>query len=236
VIAAGTPKVRDVVCLTRCVGGRKATPGATVVVKGRSLAYVRRVVFRGEEGPLRVRPRSGGSARVRAVVPAGAVSSRPFVIDFRGQRSNRSPRTLAVLPPSAIPVEIFPVRGPHQYWDGFGAGRGHQGMDIGARCGTRLVAARAGRIEHRAYHGAAGHYVVIDNRDSNTDFAYMHLVSPSPLRVGQSVAAGQTIGAVGETGNASGCHLHFEFWVGDWYGGGHPVNPERFLRGLDRRS
>jgi murein DD-endopeptidase MepM/ murein hydrolase activator NlpD len=236
VVAPGDPRVADVVCVTKCVSGRKATPGSTVVVKGAALEYVSGVVFRGAEGSLRVRPASIGSVRVRAVVPREAMSGRPFVVDFRGERSNRSPKRLSVLPRSAIPVEVFPVRGPHQYWDGFGAGRGHQGMDIGAACGTRLVAARTGRVEYRAYHGAAGNYVVIDNRDSNTDFAYMHLAAPAPVRVGQSVAAGETIGRMGDTGNASGCHLHFEFWVGDWYGGGHPVDPERFLRGLDRRS
>jgi murein DD-endopeptidase MepM/ murein hydrolase activator NlpD len=236
VVAPGDPRVADVVCLTKCVSGRKATPGSTVVVKGAALEYVTGVVFRGAEGSLRVRPASNGSVRIRAVVPRDAVSGRPYVVDFRGERSNRAPKRLAVLPRTAIPIEVFPVRGPHQYWDGFGAGRGHQGMDIGSACGTRLVAARTGRVEYRAYHGAAGHYVVIDNRDSNTDFAYMHLASPASVRVGQSVAAGETIGRVGETGNASGCHLHFEFWIGDWYGGGHPVDPERFLRGLDRNS
>jgi murein DD-endopeptidase MepM/ murein hydrolase activator NlpD len=236
VVAPGIPRVADVHCLTKCVSGRKATPGSTVVVKGSALEYVSRVIFRAAEGPLRVRPSWGASSRVKAVVPRDARSGRLYVVDFRGQRSNRSPKRLSVLPPSAIPVEVFPVRGPHQYWDGFGAGRGHQGMDIGAACGTRLVAARTGRVEYKAYHGAAGNYVVIDNRDSNTDFAYMHLASPASVRVGESVGAGQMIGRVGDTGNSSGCHLHFEFWVGDWYGGGHPVDPERFLRGLDRKS
>ena len=37
-------------------------------------------------------------------------------------------------------------------------------------------------------------------------------------------------------GDAVGCHLHFEYWSGDWYGGGHPVDSEPFLRRLDRKS
>ena len=49
----------------------------------------------------------------------------------------------------------------------------------------------------------------------------MHLREPSVVP-GQLVAAGQLVGAVGDTGNASGCHLHFELWEGAYYGGGAP--------------
>ena len=44
------------------------------------------------------------------------------------------------------------------------------------------------------------------------DYAYMHLQAPRAVRKGAAVAAGQPIGAVGQTGNARGCHLHFEIW------------------------
>jgi murein DD-endopeptidase MepM/ murein hydrolase activator NlpD len=236
IVAPGNPRVNDVICLTRCVAGRKATPGATVRVKGSALDYARTVVFRSDDGPVRARTTDRDGSWAKAAVPAGAISSRPYVVDFRGKRSNRSPHQLEVLPPSAIPEEIFPVRGPHQYWDGFGAGRGHDGMDIGARCGTALVSALAGRVQYRGYHGAAGYYTVIDTKGANTDLVYMHLLKPATVRSGQSVAAGQRIGAVGETGNASGCHLHFEYWVGDWYGGGRAVDPEGYLRAWDRKS
>ena len=46
----------------------------------------------------------------------------------------------------------FPLLGRHTYGDGFGAGRNHQGQDLFASCGTRVVAARGGRIQTRAYH------------------------------------------------------------------------------------
>ena len=38
------------------------------------------------------------------------------------------------------------------------------------------------------------------------------------------------IGVVGETGDATACHLHFELWLGKWYRGGHPVNPMPYLQ------
>jgi murein DD-endopeptidase MepM/ murein hydrolase activator NlpD len=242
VIAPGTPKVKDVRCLTRCVSGHSATPGATVKVKGTALDYVRTVVFRGKSGPLEVRTTYRDGERVKAVVPRDAVSGRPYVVDFRGTKSNPSPVELEVLPPSAIPEEIFPIRGPHDYGSAaarFGAprsGHTHQGQDMMAACGTKLVSVRKARVRYRAYQGAAGNYVVLHNIGTNTDFVYMHLIRPASVSVGRVIGAGDTVGFVGATGDASGCHLHFEYWVGPWYGGGHPVDPLPFLKALDRKS
>ena len=128
---------------------------------------------------------------------------------------------------------IFPVRGQHQYWAGLGDGRGHQGVDVGAACGKRLVAARAGKVQWKAYHSAAGNYLVIDGKATDVDYAYMHLQQPSKLGEGDRVKTGQTIGRVGETGNASGCHLHFEMWDGQWQGGGSVMDPMPHLKRWD---
>jgi murein DD-endopeptidase MepM/ murein hydrolase activator NlpD len=127
---------------------------------------------------------------------------------------------------------VFPVRGRHDFGGPgaqFGAGRGgrsHQGHDVFARCGTRMVAARGGRVQYAGYHGAAGNYIVIDGSGTTIDYAYMHLAEPSPFRSGDRIYTGQQIGAVGETGNAHGCHLHFETWgAPGWYQGGRPFDP-----------
>ena len=236
VTAPGAPQVRDVVCITQCVGPRRATPGAVVKVKGAFLDSVTRVVFRGPNGPIRARQKARGATVVRAVVPRRARGGRPYVIDAYGKRSNRSPRRLGIAPKSEIPKKVFPVRGPHEYWDGFGAGRGHEGADIGAACGTRIVSAVDGIVEHREYHSAAGNYLIIDSKGNPDDLGYMHLIKPGIVKPGQRVSAGQTIGYVGETGRAYGCHLHFEYWSGDWYGGGSPIDPVPFLKRLDRSS
>jgi murein DD-endopeptidase MepM/ murein hydrolase activator NlpD len=236
VTAPGAPRVKDVICVTQCVAPRRATPGAVVKVKGAFLDSVTRVVFRGPRGPIRAHQKYRGATVVRAVVPKRAKGGRPFVIDAYGNRSNRAPRRLAIAPKSEIPREVFPVRGPHQYWDGFGAGRGHEGQDVGAACGTRLVSALSGTVQMRKWQSAAGNYVVIDSENSPDDLVYMHMPRPASVSPGQHVDAGQLIGYVGETGDATGCHLHFEYWSGDYYGGGHPVNPTPFLKRLDRKS
>ncbi len=131
----------------------------------------------------------------------------------------------------------FPVRGAHQYWDGFGAGRGHQGQDLGADCGTRIDAARGGRVQYVGYHYAAGNYIVVDGKKTDRDYAYMHLQRPALPGTGDRVHAAERIGNVGDTGNASGCHLHFEMWSGPgWYEGGSAMDPTPALKAWDRYS
>jgi hypothetical protein len=138
---------------------------------------------------------------------------------------------------------MFPVRGRHDFGGAgarFGAGRaghGHQGQDVFADCGTPLVAARGGTIKFRQYHAAAGNYVVLDAAGTEVDYAYMHLAEPTPFRPGDRVYTGQRIGSVGDTGNADGCHLHFELWTPPgWYDGGKPFDPLPSLQAWDSWS
>jgi murein DD-endopeptidase MepM/ murein hydrolase activator NlpD len=138
---------------------------------------------------------------------------------------------------------IFPIRGPHDFGGAgarFGASRTghiHQGQDTFAKCGTRMVAARGGRVQFKQYHAAAGHYIVIDGDGTDVDYVYMHLDQPSPFSPGDRVYTGQTIGAVGDSGDAQGCHLHFEMWSGPgWYDGGKPFDPLPSLQAWDSWS
>ncbi|MFM9045970.1 MAG: M23 family metallopeptidase, partial [Solirubrobacterales bacterium] len=112
----------------------------------------------------------------------------------------------------------------------------HQGQDIGAPCGTSLVSVRNAVVEVRdTQAGGAGNYVVLRNLGTNTRFVYMHLQEPSPRREGDRVGAGQPVGKVGNTGRSFGCHLHFEYWVGQWWTGGKPIDPFPYLRSLLRK-
>jgi murein DD-endopeptidase MepM/ murein hydrolase activator NlpD len=137
----------------------------------------------------------------------------------------------------------FPVAGRHVFGGAagrFGAGRTghrHQGQDVFARCGTPIVAARGGRVQYAGYHRAAGYYVVVDGTGTGEDNAYMHFAEPSPFKAGDRVYTGQRIGSVGDTGNAVGCHLHFEAWAAPgWYEGGRPFDPLPSLRAWDAWS
>jgi murein DD-endopeptidase MepM/ murein hydrolase activator NlpD len=137
----------------------------------------------------------------------------------------------------------FPVLGPHEFSLGagrFGAARSghtHQGQDTMAACGTPLVAARGGVVQYSGYQAAAGNYLVIDGKGTGDDFMYAHLAEPSPLQTGETVRTGQPVGAVGDTGDASGCHLHFEIWTAPgWYEGGSPIDPLPYLQKWDAYS
>jgi murein DD-endopeptidase MepM/ murein hydrolase activator NlpD len=134
----------------------------------------------------------------------------------------------------------FPIRGAHDYGEfaaSFGGGRGHQGQDVFAKCGTPLVAARGGVVKHKATHSRAGNYVVIDGQATGTDYVYMHLRDAALVSRGDRVRTGQRIGYVGDTGRASGCHLHFELWDSPgWYTGGSPFDPLPSLKAWDAQS
>ena len=134
----------------------------------------------------------------------------------------------------------FPILGPHGYGEfaaKFGGGRGHQGQDLFAACGTPMVAARGGVVKFKQYHSRAGYYLVIDGERTGVDYAYMHLRSAALVAKGERVRTGQLIGYVGDTGDASGCHLHFEMWgAPGWYGGGSPFDPLPDLLAWDKRS
>lgn len=137
----------------------------------------------------------------------------------------------------------FPVLGAHDFGSGgagFGAARSghtHQGQDVMAACGLPLVAARGGTVRYNRYEANAGNYVVIDGKGTTNDFMYAHLAEPSPLAEGETVRTGQPIGVVGDTGDATACHLHFEIWgAPGWYEGGSPFDPLPDLLRWDRYS
>ncbi len=131
----------------------------------------------------------------------------------------------------------FPIDGPWE-WGGpsthFGdRGGAHDGEDLMSPCGTPIVAAAAGKVVFADSDGAAGNYLVI--RGERGDFVYMHLQREPRHAVGERVQAGERLGAVGRSGNASACHLHFEIWTPPgWYDGGRARDPrpdlERWAR------
>jgi murein DD-endopeptidase MepM/ murein hydrolase activator NlpD len=176
----------------------------------------------------------------------GRYAFRVFATSASGATASSAQAPTPGTPPAAVPGaflfqrHIFPIRGPHTMGTGaaaFGGGRGHQGQDIFARCGTPLVAARGGRVKFKEYHSAAGHYIVIDGDGTGYDYAYMHMREASLVDQGDHVYTGQPIGFVGDTGRAHGCHLHIEVWKAPgWYSGGAPIDPLPLLTGWDKAS
>lgn len=98
----------------------------------------------------------------------------------------------------------------------------HAGVDIAARYGSLVYAARSGRVKFAGWLGGYGKLVVIDHRDGyETRYAHNSSIL---VRKGQWVRQGQPIARVGKSGVTTGTHLHFEIRRN-----GKPVNPLRYL-------
>lgn len=100
--------------------------------------------------------------------------------------------------------------------------RMHTGVDIGAAYGSTVRAGAAGVVVVAGEASGYGNAIVIDHGGGLATLSG-HL-SRFAVRVGQTVTAGQAIGAVGNTGNSTGPHLHFEVRVR-----GVPVDPMPYL-------
>ena len=123
-----------------------------------------------------------------------------------------------------------PVAGPVSFVDSWGAprsGHTHQGVDMMADYGTPLVAITSGTATYVAYDGSGGNMIFLDGDDGNS-YWYMHN-QENFISEGQHVEVGESIGTVGDTGNAAGTpHLHFEFHPG----GGEAINPYPLVSSL----
>jgi murein DD-endopeptidase MepM/ murein hydrolase activator NlpD len=161
--------------------------------------------------------------RYRVLVgPAGSPAAEAGRVTLRGHR--------------------YPIRGPHRLRGAIGSfgaprsgGRIHRGLDVLARCGTPLVAARAGTVvRKRSNPRLDGNYIVVSMAKERMTYRYSHLGRPAKAAVGDRVFTGQVLGYVGRTGNAAStpCHLHIELRK---RGAGF-VNPQPILRRWDRFS
>jgi LysM repeat protein len=134
------------------------------------------------------------------------------------------------------------VRGPSVYrggtflWPVVGGGNyisqyfhyGHYAIDIAADYGSKVRAAAAGTVIFAGWKNNGGGYQVWIAHGSGLYTTYNHMSAITVGR-GQSVSRGQQVGRIGQSGNATGPHLHFEVWRGMVWDGGRRVNPLAYL-------
>jgi murein DD-endopeptidase MepM/ murein hydrolase activator NlpD len=85
---------------------------------------------------------------------------------------------------------------------------GHNGLDFGVPVGTQIKATMNGKVISAGWNNQGyGNLVIVENGPYRTYYAHL---SSIPVKVGQEVSAGATVGLSGNTGNSTGPHLHYE--------------------------
>ena len=153
-----------------------------------------------------------GSASVQS--PRGPLVPPPEVQREMNRRraGGRSVRDAAL---------AWPARGTLTSKYGPRWGRMHEGIDIGARPGTPIYSAGAGRVIYSGRLGGYGNVVIVRHDELATVYAHNR---KNRVRKGDHVRQGELIAEVGASGNATGPHLHFEVRKND-----RPLDPLRYL-------
>ena len=105
---------------------------------------------------------------------------------------------------------------------------GHYGLDIAADYGSTVRAAGSGTVLFAGWKSNGGGYQVWIAHGSGLYTTYNHMSGVS-VGAGQRVERGQQVGRIGQSGDATGPHLHFEVWRGMVWDGGTQVNPLGYL-------
>ena len=179
-------------------------------------------------------------------VPAPLASADTLLLDFR-YRAEADGQHLLRLQPELLAtgrytlrvgrepsLGVFPVQGRNDaaagsFWGANrdGGARRHEGIDIFAPRGTPAIAATAGYITRTGETPLGGRVVWLDDAAHGDQLYYAHL-DKQLVTPGQHVQAGDTLGLVGNTGNArtTGPHLHF----GIYRSGQGALDPFPFVR------
>jgi murein DD-endopeptidase MepM/ murein hydrolase activator NlpD len=146
------------------------------------------------------------------IVPDAQVPNKekPFPTDPVEEPKPRIlPRKTNVARASNLPTNdgyfAYPTTG-----NNYGRIHSNNGVDISNSCGTPIYASADGVVttSQNGWNGGYGNYIKITHPNGVVTL-YAHL-SSRELQAGTNVAKGQYIGAMGTTGNSTGCHLHFE--------------------------
>ena len=159
-------------------------------------------------------------AAAPSIAPAPAPAAQP-------QRTSvTAPQAPVAEPVRATGSFIWPAQG--SFTQGFGGNAafygpgGHNGVDVANGIGTPVVAADAGVVTYAGWKGGLGNAVVIDHGNGLvTEYGHGSALN---VGVGQRVARGQRIMAMGSTGNSTGSHVHFSVIRNGVY-----VNPLGYL-------
>jgi murein DD-endopeptidase MepM/ murein hydrolase activator NlpD len=121
-------------------------------------------------------------------------------------------------------AQMFSIQEQTAHWiwpangvitDVFGTRNGeHKGIDIAAQAGSPIYAVDEGMVSKSYYSDSYGHVVFVKHKN-NFETVYAHLKTRN-VTEGKAVKQGEVIGTMGNTGDSSGVHLHFEIHEQEW--------------------
>ncbi len=158
---------------------------------------------------------------VNALIRRASVLARSFreAADSMASHSDRLAAMPSVMPTQGWLTSAFSLMREHPILH---IARPHEGIDVSAPMGTPIEAPAAGRVVSSGWETGYGNVVVIDHGYGIvTKFAH---TSKILVRRGQHVERGQRIALVGNSGLATGPHLHYEVHVN-----GRPVDPLHYV-------
>ncbi|MEW2019291.1 M23 family metallopeptidase [Rhodococcus fascians] len=162
---------------------------------------------------------------VGAVV-MGSDNPKPTAADCIPTRSQTPAATGSV----TVPVPA----GQYQLTSGFGPrwGTMHEGVDFAGPVGTPILAATDGVVVAAGPASGFGNWIIVDTEidGSKLSTVYGHMFDDGVLvKTGDTVTAGQHIGNIGNAGESTGAHLHFEVVPGGRLSGGKAIDPVPWL-------
>lgn len=138
-------------------------------------------------------------------------------------------------------LDRFPVVGSVSYQNDYGAPRGggsrsHAGVDIMASRGQKVLAVESGTVTTKKWSNSCGYSMGISGDDGNY-YLYCHMNNyASGIAKGKRVWAGQQVGAIGSTGNASYAYPHLHLEMHPNGASGAAKNPYYRLRNAESRA
>ncbi len=167
---------------------------------------------------IKIAKEKAAKARAAKLKAAAAVVEKNIAVTKLVKESNVNGIEFSVRPVSGIITSRY---GKRSSPGGIGS-TNHKGLDIAASAGTPIYAVAAGTVTFSGSRGELGNLVIV-NHGNGVETYYGHC---SKLKVskGQKVNAGDKIALIGQTGSATGPHLHLEIHIN-----GKVVNPQKYV-------
>jgi len=189
----------------------------------RAAAAIRKLGLNPDAMMRNARSAQGGPLELLSTSKDGSIDPRFERMGLSLARMEALEESLQGIP-QVLPAAEWSISSGFGYRHAPFAGRGamHTGLDFRAGYGSPIQAAAKGRVSFVGQRAGYGTVVEISHGNGlMTRYAHM---SAFRARVGQKVAAGDVIGAIGSSGRSTGPHLHFEVRIND-----RAVNPRPFL-------